>query len=416
MATVAADPVVPLRRNWRFQLLWIGSTVGFLGIEAANVAYPLAILAITESPASAGLFGLVQALTHVLLALPAGQVVDRFDRRKVLLYAEGARALAVASVAEAVVTHDLTLGHLLAVAAALGAGSAFGAPARILTVRAVVPPQQLTAALTQEEVREGTAILVGPPLGGILYAVRQALPFLFSAAAFAVSWLCALLVRIPAGATISPAAEPSHPTGYLAGIRAILANPVLRASALLVALLNTAGAPLALVTVVLLRDQGASPTMIGLAMAGLALGTLAGAPLVRPLHRAMRPGTLLIVFFAVEAPLFALLGVPLGSLWVGALLAMIALGLPALRVLIDVLIFRQVPDELRGRVISATVLMFSLGAPLGAGATGLLLEYLGSRDATLALAAVLVVGLCYALSQRSLRRAPWPPTTNDTEH
>lgn len=409
MVTFSADPVTPLGRNWRFQLLWIGSTVGFLGIEAADVGYPLAILALTGSPALAGLFGLVQALTHVLLVLPAGHVADRLDRRRILLCAESGRALAAASVAALLIIGHLTLGHLLVVAAILGAGSAFGGPARMLVVRAVVPPAQLTAALTQEQVREGTVVLLGPPLGGLLYAVRQALPFLLSAVAFGVSFLCALVVRLPPRENGSLTVDNGLRGGRLAGVRFLLTNPVLRTCALMFALLNAVGAPLILVAVVLLHEQGAQPTAIGLAMTGLAAGFLVGAPLVRPLHRALRPGSLFAVVFAAEVPAFVLLGIPLGPVWVGMLLAMVTTGLPALKVLVDVLIFRQVPDDVRGRVMAATMVLFGLGAPIGAGATGLSLEYLGSRNTTLILAGTLAIGLCCALGYRPLRHARWPP-------
>src|SRR5882757_5595893 len=99
----------PLRRNARFQTLWIGSTIGFLGIEAADVAYPLAVLALTGSPAEAGLFGALQTLATLLAGLPAGHVVDRFDRRRVLVSAEATRASAAGSVAVALALHHLTL-------------------------------------------------------------------------------------------------------------------------------------------------------------------------------------------------------------------------------------------------------------------------------------------------------------------
>jgi MFS family permease len=133
----------------------------------------------------------------VVTATPAPAVVPlrRNWRRMVLIGAETARMLAATSIAVTAALDRLTMPHLLVVAAALGAGAACAAPARMLVVRSLIPPQQLTAALTQEEVRQGTAALAGPPLGGVLFAARQALPFVFSAAAFAASLLCALIVR-----------------------------------------------------------------------------------------------------------------------------------------------------------------------------------------------------------------------------
>jgi MFS family permease len=403
-----AEQVVvrPLRRNVRFQLLWIGSTVGFLGIEAADVGYPLAVLALTGSPAAAGLFGMVQTLATLLAGLPAGEITDRFDRRRVLIAAEATRALAAATVAFALATHHLTVPHLLGVAAVLGAAGPFGATARMLLVRSVVAPEQLSTALIQEQVRNGVSQLAGPPLGGLLYGLRQLLPFVFSAVAFAVSMLCALVVRVPARPTAPPARTGNQ--GVLAGIRTIWRDPTLRAATLLVAALNTVGAPLTLITTVILQRQSVRPLLIGVALAGLAIGSLAGAALVKPLHRRCQPGWLLLGVVLVEAPMVACLGVPLGPWWLAAVLACGGLVIPAVEILVDVLIFRQVPDEQRGRVIAAVITLFGIGMPVGTALAGVLLEYLGGQATAFVLAGLLALCAGYAVSRRELRGSRWP--------
>src|SRR5215469_18942213 len=90
---------VPLWRNLQFQLLWAGQAASSLGVGVADVAYPLAILALTGSPARAGLFAAVQTAGMMVGALPGGQLADRHDRRKIVVFAEAARALVTASVA-----------------------------------------------------------------------------------------------------------------------------------------------------------------------------------------------------------------------------------------------------------------------------------------------------------------------------
>lgn len=403
----------PLRRNARFQLLWIGSSVSFLGIEAADVGYPLAVLALTGSPATAGLFGMIQTLATLLAGLPAGEINDRFDRRRVLIAAESARALAAATVAFALAAHHLTVPHLFGVAAVLGAAAPFSGAARMLLVRTVVPAEQLTTALTQEQVRNGISQLVGPPLGGLLYGVRQLLPFVFSAVAFTVSMLCALVVRVPARPATDPAKRAGQ--GVLDGIRTIWRDPTLRAGTLLMAALNTVGAPLTLITTVILRQQSVRPLLIGVALAGLAIGSLGGAALVGPLHRRFRPGWLMIGVVAVETPLVACLGVPLGPWWMAAVLACVGLVIPAVEILVDVLIFRQVPDEQRGRVIAAVMTLFGIGMPVGTALAGFLLEYLGAQRAVFVLAGVLALCAGYAVSRRELRGARWPQPSSPPE-
>jgi predicted MFS family arabinose efflux permease len=276
----------------------------------------------------------------------------------------------------------------------------------MLLVRAVVPSEQLTAALTQEQVRNGASQLAGPPLGGFLYGVRQLLPFLFSAAAFAVSLVCALVVRVPARPPVDR--SRTRRSGILVGVHAIWRDPTLRAATVLVAAVNTVGAPLTLIATVILRRQAVAPLSIGVALAGLAVGGLVGATLVGPLHRRFRPGALLIGFATVLVPLVAALGIPWGPWWMAAVLMCAGLGMPALQVLVDVLIFRQVPDEERGRVIAAVITLFGLGMPVGSAAAGLLLQFFGASHAMFVLAGGLALCAGFAVTRHELRTARWP--------
>jgi predicted MFS family arabinose efflux permease len=407
---VSISPAAPakpiLLSNRQFRRLWVGSAFSFLGIEVADIAYPLAILATTGSPGLAGAFGTVQLAATVVSGATLASLLDTLDRRRILLLAEATRAVVTAGVVIAFALGQASIAQLLIAAAILGAATPFSGAARMLLVREVVPPEQLTQALTQEEVRTSAAALAGPPLGGFLYGFGQAFPFSFTCLAFLLSWACALLVRVrPREKPAAPAAAGKNP---MAGIRDLLADPTLRAATLLILILNAVGAPLALVAVVVLGEHGTSSVMIGIAMSGLAVGGLAGAALVGPLHRALQPGIILIALAIVEVPLLTALSVPFGPWWVAGVLFFAMLGIPALRVLVDVLIFRQVPDHQRGRVIAAVITLFSVGAPVGIAASGLLLQYFSARTTMLSLAGVLVVGALYCCAQPQLRRARWP--------
>src|SRR5215467_12274247 len=164
---------LPLRRNLQFQTLWLGSAAASLGVSVADVAYPLAILALTGSAAKAGLFAAVLTIGMLAGALPAGQLADRHDRRSVVIAAESARAAVTAAVAVGLMLGRVSLPLLLTAAALLGIGQAVAGAARLPLVRAVVSDSQLTSALVQEEVRQNGAALAGPPLAGVLYAVRE---------------------------------------------------------------------------------------------------------------------------------------------------------------------------------------------------------------------------------------------------
>jgi MFS family permease len=151
--------------------------------------------------------------------------------------------------------------------------------------------------------------------------------------------------------------------------------------------------------------------------AGQALGSAAnllllrsivpGAPLVGFLHR-LPPGVLLLAVCTTEVPVLALLAVPLGPWWAAGVLFVGLLGVPALRVLADILVVRQAPPERRGRVVAAFMTLIALGMPAGLGGAGLLLQYLPAQTAMLVLASAMTVVTGYGLSRPELRHAAWP--------
>lgn len=403
----------PLRRNVRFQTLWAGSAAAGLGVTVAEVAYPLAILAVTGSPAKAGAFAAIQAAGMILAGLPAGQLVDKKDPRLVLIAVETCRVAVTAVIATALAMGWLTFPLLVASAALLGLGQPAVGSSRILLLRAVVPPPQLTRALTQDEVRINGADLVGPPLGGALFSLRvlsHAVPFLFIAFSMVASLVSAILVKVDRAAHDVPTpggASRGARSGMLAGVITIWRNPVLRATTLLIATVNSVGGSLGLIAVVLLRDQGVSPSKIGITLSAAAVGGLAGASLVRPLHR-LQPGVLLISVCLIEVPLIALLAVPYGPWWMAALIFLAMLWVPSIRVLLDVLILRQAPASERGRVVGAVVTLMGVGIPAGLAVSGVMLQYLSARGTMLVLAGVLCVGVIYCSTNRTLWRARWP--------
>ena len=404
-----------------FQTLWIGTSSSTLGVSVADIAYPLTILAITRSPALAGLFAAVQGLGMLVAGPPAAVLADRYDGRTIVIVAEAARAAVTAVVAMALITGWLSLPLLFTAAALLGAGQPVKGAARMLLMRSVVPPEQLTQALTQDEVRMNGSALAGPALGGALYAVRalaHAIPFLFTAGSFLVALITAALMKTPAGRPASPrpAGRAATASGnMLAGVRTLWDQPVLRAATLLIMFVNTIGAGLELIIIVILRHQAVPSSVIGLALGIGAAGGLAGAPLVRTLHR-LRPGVLMLAMCMLDVVILALLAVPFGPWWVAGLLFTVMLGVPAIRVLVDILVIRQAPPEQRGRVVAALMTLIGLGMPAGVAACGVLLQYLPAQAAMLTLAAVEAVAVACCSTRRELWQARWPGETAPDGH
>nr|BEK66462.1 MFS transporter [Kitasatospora purpeofusca] len=420
-----SPPPVPLRRNWRFQALWAGQAGSTLGLQIIDTAYPLLLLALTGSSTLAAAFGALQIGASVVFGIHGGSVADRYDRRRILIIGDSTRLIACASVPLAMALDRLTVAHSLLVAVVVGATIAYTGPVRLLAVRSVVPPEQLRQALAQDEARMSGAGLIGPPLAGALFGLGRAAPFVGTALTSLLALVVAVLVRFP-GRPESPAeatdakrtkdTKDTDDTGSakgaaLAGYRYLARSALLRPNLAVVLLINLAGTAMLLPVMVVLRGQGTSDAGIGLALAGEAVGALAGAVLVRRLHRLAGPGVLLLAVSWLTVPVILAPLLPGGPATVFAGLFLVGLGVPTLRVMIDLLVFQQVEDALRGRVIAATMTMFTVGMPAGMVGSGLLLDHLSPAAALGTVAALLAAGLVPATAGRTLRRATWPDRT-----
>lgn len=123
-----------LRGNVQFQLLWFGGALSGLGSQLTAYALPLLIWAVTGSLFWAGVITGVRAAASIILQMPAGVWVDRWDRGKVPFWSQAVQAVAVAGMAANVVTGANSVPLFVALAAVEGAGTAFAGPARFVAV------------------------------------------------------------------------------------------------------------------------------------------------------------------------------------------------------------------------------------------------------------------------------------------
>src|SRR5689334_11995421 len=88
----------PLWHNRDYLLLWSGQLLSTIGTQISQLAFPLLVLALTFSPAQAGIVAALRSLPFAVLCLPAGALVDRWDRRTVMLLCDSGRALVLGSI------------------------------------------------------------------------------------------------------------------------------------------------------------------------------------------------------------------------------------------------------------------------------------------------------------------------------
>ncbi len=100
----------PLSRNRDYILLWSGQVVSTLGSTASTVVFPLLILALTGSPGAAGIAGALRALPYLVFSLPVGALIDRWDRKRVMILCDLGRFAAVLAIPLAIAFDALSLG------------------------------------------------------------------------------------------------------------------------------------------------------------------------------------------------------------------------------------------------------------------------------------------------------------------
>ena len=232
----------PLRRNRDFALLQAGQLLSSFGSATTALAYPLLVLAIGGSAAEAGLVSFAGLGAVALFSLPAGVAADRWSRRRVMIGADAVRALAVAGLGLAVVAWSAPLPAIVAVAAVEGAGTAFFWSGLAGALRSVVPPAQLQAAAGLQEARRAVVRIGGGPLGGILFGVGRAVPFLVDAVSYACSSASLLAMRTPFEEARAPAGPARLRSRVAEGFRFLWGNPFLRVTTLLYSLGNFLGA------------------------------------------------------------------------------------------------------------------------------------------------------------------------------
>lgn len=188
-------PPIPLWKNRDYVLLWSGQTVSIIGTQVSMIAFPLLVLALTNSPIQAGLVSAAQTLPYLLFTLPGGALVDRWDRKRVMLAGNVVSGLALASVAIALPLGALTIAQIAVVSFVVGTCAVFFGLAEAGALPRVVPKAQLAAAVAQNQMQYSIGGIIGPPLGGALYSASHLLPFAVDAGSYAISGLSLTAVR-----------------------------------------------------------------------------------------------------------------------------------------------------------------------------------------------------------------------------
>ncbi|MCP4957777.1 MAG: MFS transporter [Actinomycetia bacterium] len=382
------------RRFWR---LWTAFTAANLADGLTLVAFPLLAIGLTDDARQIALVTVFRFIPFVLVGLPAGVLLDRYDRRLIAMLAQVGRAATAGLLAAIVLADRASIPLVVAAAFVIGVGEVLtdgGLPA---LVRDLVRPDQLEVANSRFSATQTVSnVFIGPPLGALLFEIETSAPFAASLLLFVVA--TGVLARIPGsfraspeagiGSVVGPRQDAEGERGGLrrlidevsVGLRYVWGHQILRPLAFTVLAFSFAGQATNAVFVILVTER--------FGLGGLGFGALIAVRGTTSLAMSFgvarfirRAGHGMSMRFAVVAFTAASLLFGLATAAILAVVASLINGLsdPAWNVVSSTVRQRLVPDEVFGRMMTAYLFIAWSMNPVGALVGGIIAERWGAE-------------------------------------
>jgi MFS family permease len=358
--------------------MWWGNTISSTGDGAFTAALPLLAVTITRDPRLVSVVTAATFLPWMALSLPAGALVDRYDRATLMWRSQAVQAAVVAAVAVLVVFGQASIAVLAVAGLLLGCAEVIFSNAAQAILPALVPPELLPKANGSQQVSLtiGESFL-GPPVGSLLFAAAAVLPFGLDAASFAGS--AALVATLPR----TPRSREKHPpvrAQIAEGLRWLARHRLLRTVAVLLGVFNFANQMGQAVLVLLATETLHVGTRgYGFLLAASAVGSVAGGLLCPALTRRLGMLPSLVIGGAIDAAVFVGIGLAPDAIVVAVMLAGQGFGVTMWNVVTVSLRQQVVPAALLGRVNSVYRMLGWGLMPVGALAGGFVANAAGLR-------------------------------------
>lgn len=369
-------------RHRDFRLWWFSQMVSLVGTWIQLVAQNWLVYRLTGSPAMLGLVNFVALVPALPMGLWAGSLADRFDKKRLVLLAQTLMFIQAATLATLTVSGFVQVWHVMALAFIFGVGRALDVPARQAFVVEIVGKEDLTNAIALNSTVFNVARSAGPAVAGLLVvAVGEGLAFTVNAATFLP--VLAALLAMRTSSVRREAEGPAH-RQIVEGIKYAGRNTLVWLVMSLVGVSAFFVMPYSVLLPVFAKQvfRGGAD-IYGYLMTFAGLGALAGALTVASLGPRSPRGLLLSganVAFAALVLCFAFIR----TFWLGAaVLAAIGFCFVVQNSLANTLIQLNVPDRLRGRVMSIYFLVFMGAMRLGSLQAGYVARYVDVQAALL---------------------------------
>lgn len=378
MSTATSSPGLIQQRP--FVLFWLSRLASTTGYQMLTLMIGWQLYELTGSAFDLGLVGLIQFVPAVVLTLFIGHAADRYDRRLIVRGAHATYALAAVMILAGLISGTLSRDLLFAAVFLMGCGRAFELPTAHAVVPALVPAPLLSRAVASWTSANQVAVICGPALGGLIYALNPLFVGAISLLFFAGAITCVTLVKLERS---SAPREPPTLASVLAGFDYIRQRRRLLGVITLDLFVVLIGSVTALLPIFAKDILHVGPIGLGLLRSAPAAGALITAIVLsnHPVERHIGAKMFAVVaIYGVVTIVFAL------SPWFPlSLVALAVLGAAdALSVVIRfTLVQIETPDEKRGRVSAINYLFVGSSNTLGDFESGLMAAWFGAVPAVL---------------------------------
>jgi MFS family permease len=395
--------VAPPELGTDFRRIFPASIISNLGDGAMAAAGPLLVASITAQPAAVGAAAFIQQLPWLLFALFSGVLVDRLDRRLMIVAADTFRALVLVALGVAVLLNTAPLWAVYTALFLLGTAETLADNASGALLVSAVPKEHLGKA-NARLFASATVLqqLGGPPLGALLFAAGAGIPLVFDAVTFAAA--ATLVARV---AVRPPLPDPSTRAALLhdvrEGVRWLWQHSGVRTLALSILVMNITFCAAFATWVLFARERlGLSETQFGLLVAVGAVGGVVGMPTYHFLEPRVGPVTLLRAGLIIETAVHLVLALTRNPWIAGATMAVFGVHAVVWGIVSTTTRQLVTPDNLMGRVNSVYLLASVGGAAVGSALGGVLAQQFGlAAPFAIAFVAMVVMTL-----------VAWPPLRN----
>lgn len=369
--------VLPAELGQDFRKIWPASAISNLGDGAMLAAGPLLVASVTDDPLAVGAAAFVQQLPWLLFALISGALVDRFDRRKIVVASDIYRGVVTGALGIAVLVGLPPLWIVYLALFLLGCAETLvdsGASALLVSA---VPREHLGKANARLYATSTVGNqLGGPPIGALLFAIGAGVPLLLNSITFAIS--AALIARVSVRPVVDETPRTPLWLAVREGVQWLWNHPGVRTLAWTILVMNITFCTAFATWVLFARERlGLSEAQYGLLISAGAVGAVCGMPVYRVLEPRIGSLTLLRVGLLLETAVHMVLAVSRNP-WVAGV-TMAVFGVHAVVWGIVSTTARQLatPDALMGRVYSVYALANVGGAALGTLLGGVLAQQFG---------------------------------------